>query len=666
MKMQHKFLNIIGIIAVVIAVVAAYFITDAKEKVMNIGIKTENMDTSVRPGDDFFDYATLGWRRNNPVPDDYTRYGAFEVLNDTNLKRVREIAETDTGKIGTLYTIAMNAEKLNADGVAPVKSYLDEIDNIKSADDLPVYLGKMHKFTSAFWGDGVALDEKNSDYYLYNIGQGGIGLSRDYYFDTDEKSVEIRTKYRDFIAKQLKNFGINADAEQIYKLEERMARSFYPKEKLRDPNANYHKMSVEDVKSQFPGFNWDKYLTVRGAAAASDININQPQAIAESIAIMNDTDIALIRDYLKYRIISAADTLLDDKTYEISFDFYNRTMAGQMEQKPRWKRAVALLDGSLGEEIGHLYVDKYFPPAAKERMQQLVKNLQRALGMRIENLDWMSDETKKRALEKLNTFHAKIGYPDKWRDYSNLDISADAPLWENIVRVAKFEDAFWLDKIGQKKDPTIWYMNAHEINAYYDPTTNEVCFPAGILQYPFFDMDADDAFNYGAIGSIIGHEMTHGFDDSGRQFDADGNLRDWWTAADADAFNARARVMRDFFDNIQVAPGVHANGEFTLGENLADYGGITVAYTAYKNFGTPSPEFNGLTPDMRFFIAYAGAWAQNIRDAEALRLTKMDEHSLARWRVNGILPHIDAWYDAFDVTTNDKMYIAPDQRVKLW
>ena len=666
MKMQHKFLNIIGIIAVVIAVVAAYFITDAKEKVMNIGIKTENMDTSVRPGDDFFDYATLGWRRNNPVPDDYTRYGAFEVLNDTNLKRVREIAETDTGKIGTLYTIAMNAEKLNADGVAPVKSYLDEIDNIKSADDLPVYLGKMHKFTSAFWGDGVALDEKNSDYYLYNIGQGGIGLSRDYYFDTDEKSVEIRTKYRDFIAKQLKNFGINADAEQIYKLEERMARSFYPKEKLRDPNANYHKMSVEYVKSQFPGFNWDKYLTVRGAAAASDININQPQAIAESIAIMNDTDIALIRDYLKYRIISAADTLLDDKTYEISFDFYNRTMAGQMEQKPRWKRAVALLDGSLGEEIGHLYVDKYFPPAAKERMQQLVKNLQRALGMRIENLDWMSDETKERALEKLNTFHAKIGYPDKWRDYSNLDISADAPLWENIVRVAKFEDAFWLDKIGKKKDPTIWYMNAHEINAYYDPTTNEVCFPAGILQYPFFDMDADDAFNYGAIGSIIGHEMTHGFDDSGRQFDADGNLRDWWTVADADAFNARARVMRDFFDNIQVAPGVHANGEFTLGENLADYGGITVAYTAYKNFGTPSPEFNGLIPDMRFFIAYAGAWAQNIRDAEALRLTKMDEHSLARWRVNGILPHIDAWYDAFDVTTNDKMYIAPDQRVKLW
>lgn len=664
--MQHKLLNIIGIIAVIIAILLAWYVTNSRGKNMNIGIKTENMDTTVNPGDDFFDYATLGWRRENPIPDDYTRYGAFEILHDKNLARVREIAETDTGKIGTLYAVAMNADKLNIEKTAPVAPYLAEIDKIKSADDLPAYLGHMHKFASAFWGDGVALDEKNSEYYLYNIGQGGIGLSRDYYFDEDEKSVEIRTKYRDFIAKQLKNFGINADAEKIYKLEERMARSFYLKEKLRDPNANYHKMTVADVRARFANFDWDTYLRERWANAATDININQPEAISESIAIMNDTDIGLIRDYLKYRIISAADTLLDDATYEISFDFYNRTMAGQMEQKPRWKRAVSLLDGALGEEIGHLYVDKYFSPAAKERMQQLVKNLQRALGMRIENLDWMSDETKKRALEKLNTFHAKIGYPDKWRDYSDLSISADASLWENVVRVAAFEDGFWLAKIGQKKDPTIWYMNAHEINAYYDPSTNEICFPAGILQYPFFDMDADDAFNYGAIGSIIGHEMTHGFDDSGRQFDADGNLRDWWTAADADAFNARARVIRDFFDNIQVAPGVHANGEFTLGENLADYGGLTVSYTAYKNFGNASDTIENLTPDMRFFIAYAGAWAQNIRDAEALRLTKMDEHSLARWRVNGILPHIDAWYDAFNVTDADKMYVSPEKRVKLW
>ena len=664
--MQHKFLNIIGIIAVVIAFAMAYITVNQRGKVMNIGIKTENMDLSARPGDDFFDYATRGWREKNPVPDDYTRYGAFEVLADTNLERVREIAETDDGKIGTLYKIAMDADRLNADGVTPITPYLAKIDKIKSVNDLPKYLGQMHRFSSAFWGDGVALDEKNSEYYLYNIGQGGIGLSRDYYFDTDDKSIEIRKKYREFIARQSQHFGVNLDAEKIYVLEERMAKSFFPKEKLRDPNANYHKMSIDELKRQFAGFDWDTYLDARGASAATEVNVNQPSAITESIAIMNDTDIELIKDYLRYRIISTADSLTDDAAYEISFDFYNRTMAGQLEQKPRWKRAVALLDGSLGEEIGHLYVDKYFSPDAKARMQNLVKNLQRALGMRIENLEWMSDETKSRALEKLNTFHAKIGYPDKWRDYSELHIDANASLWENMVRVSEFEDAFWIKKIGQKKDPTIWYMNAHEVNAYYDPTTNEICFPAGILQYPFFDMAADDAFNYGAIGSVIGHEMTHGFDDSGRQFDKDGNLRDWWTAADADGFNKRANVLKEYFNNIEVAPGVHANGEFTLGENLADYGGITVAYTAYKNFGTQTNTVENLTPDMRFFIAYAGVWAQNIRDADALRLTKMDEHSLARWRVNGILPHIDAWYDAFGITKTDKLYLAPEQRIKLW
>ena len=664
--MKNKFLNIIGIIAVVAAFVTAYCLTNQGGIVMNAGIKLDNMDTTVRPGDDFFDYATRGWRERHPIPDDYTRYGSFEVLADTNLERVREIAETDDGKIGTLYKIAMNAEKLNADKTTPVKKYLDEIDEIKSVNDLPKYLGKMHRFSSAFWGDGVALDEKNSEYYLYNIGQGGIGLARDYYFDTDEKSAEIRTAYRKFIATQLANFGISADAEKIYAIEERMAKSFFPKEKLRDPNANYHKMSIDELKSQFDGFDWATYLDARGANAATEINVNQPSAINESIAIMNDTDIELIKDYLRYCIISAADTLLDDDTYEISFDFYNRTMAGQKEQKPRWKRAVALLDGSLGEEIGHLYVNKYFSPDAKKRMQKLVKNLQRALGMRIENLEWMSNETKSRALEKLDTFHAKIGYPDKWRDYSELNIDENLSLWENMVRVAEFEDAFWIEKIGQKKDPTIWYMNAHEVNAYYDPTTNEICFPAGILQYPFFDMAADDAFNYGAIGSVIGHEMTHGFDDSGRQFDKDGNLRDWWTAADADGFNARANVLKDYFNNIEVAPNVHANGEFTLGENLADYGGITVAYTAYKNFGTPSDTIENLTADMRFFIAYAGVWAQNIRDADALRLTKTDEHSLARWRVNGILPHIDAWYDAFGIVSTYKLYLAPEKRIKLW
>ncbi len=663
--MKNKLLNIIGIIAVVVtAIFAINFIT--KEKTMNAGIKLENMDLSVRPGDDFYDYATAGWRRANPIPDDYVRFSAFDVTRDINLERVRKIAETDDGKIGTLYKLAMDTDKLNADSVRPVAPYLAEIDAISSRTDLAKYLGHMHTFSSAFWGDGVALDEKDSEHYLYNITQGGIGLARDYFFDDDEKSAQARTKYREFIARQTKNFGIDADADKIYAFEERMAKSFFPKEKLRDPHANYHKMTIAEIRKAFPNFDWDAYLSARGATAATHINIAQPSAITESIAIMNDTDLELIKTYLKYRIATSADGLLDDKTYDITFDFYNRTLTGQKEPKPRWKRAVSLLDSTLGEEIGHLYTDKYFPPAAKERMQTLVKNLQRALGDEIREIEWMSDETRARALEKLSTFRAKIGYPDTWRDYSKLIIRSDETLWENMVRVAEFEDAFWLNKIGRERDDTIWYMNAHEVNAYYDPSTNEVCFPAGILQYPFFDMSADDAFNYGAIGSIIGHEMTHGYDDTGRQFDADGNMRDWWTSADADAFNARADVMRKFFDNIDAIPGVKANGTFTLGENLADYGGVTVAYNAYKKYGTPSNTTDGLTGDMRFFIANAGAWAANMRDDAAIQQTKTDEHSLERWRINGIYPHVNAWYDAFNISPNDKLYIAPENRVKIW
>lgn len=664
--MKNKLLNIIGIIAVVAAVVIAHYLTKPKDVIMNTGIRPENMDTTVRPGDDFYAYATNGWRSAHPIPDDYTRYGVFDVLHDTNLVRVREIAETDTGKIGTLYKIAMNTEKLNADGVRPVAAQIAEIDAIKSRDELPEFIGRMHQMTSAFWGDGVALDETDSTHYLYNIGQGGLGLARDYYFDTDKKTIQIRKKYLEFIAKQMKNFGISVDAKKLYDLELRMARSFYPKEKLRDPHANYHKMTLDEIKSRFPGFDWDAYLAARGATRATQINIAQPEAIAESIAIMNDTDLDLIKTYLKYRIVSSADTLLDDTTYEISFDFYNRTMAGQPTPKPRWKRAVAMLDGTLGEEIGHLYVKKYFSADAKKRMQELVKNLQRALGMRIENLEWMSDETKRQALQKLDTFHAKIGYPDKWRDYSELHIDPNASLWENMLIVSKFEDDFWLNKIGREKDPTLWYMNAHEINAYYDPSTNEICFPAGILQYPFFDMNADDAFNYGAIGSIIGHEMTHGFDDSGRHFDANGNMTDWWTVRDAQGFEQRADALRTQFDKIVIAPGVHANGKFTLGENLADYGGITVSFTAYKNFGHATDVADGFTADQRFFIAYAGSWAQNSRPDEDLRLTKVDEHSLARNRVNGILPNIAMWYDAFGIQPSDALYIAPEKRIKLW
>ena len=659
--MEHKILNIIGICAVVVALAVAFF--ETKGKKMDTGIKLNDMDLTVKPGDDFYDFATRGWRNANPIPADYSRYGMFDVLVNTNLARVRDIAENDKGKIGKLYKIAMDEKKLNTDGTAPVAKYLQQIDAIKSRSELPEFLGKFHAFSGGFFSDGVGLDEKDSEHYLYNIGQGGIGLSRDYYFDDDEKSVEVRKKYIEYISKQMENFGMNADAKKIFELEKRMAKSFFKKEKLRDPVANYHKMPIAQLKSELPGFDWDAYFRARGIAPEY-INVNQIEPIAESIKIINTVDLDLLKAYLKWFLISSADGFLDDKTYDIAFDF-SRVLSGQAEKKPRWKRAVAMLDGSLGEEIGRLYVKKYFSDAAKKRMQTLVKNLQSALKMRIEQLDWMSENTKRQALKKLNTFRAKIGYPDVWRDYSKLEIRDDS-LYDNMIRVAEFEDRFWLDKIGQKKDPNIWFMNAHEVNAYYDPTTNEICFPAGILQYPFFDMTADDAFNYGAIGAVIGHEMTHGFDDSGRQFDENGNMRDWWGDADAKSFVARANVMRDFFNNIIVAPNVHANGEFTLGENLADYGGITVAYTAYMNFGNRTESADGFTDVQRFFISYATNWAGNIRDEAILKQTKTNEHSLERWRVNGILPHIDAWYDAFGVGPDDKMYVAPENRVKIW
>lgn len=662
--MQHTWLNIIGIICVTCAIIFAHVYK--KGKTMDMGIKTENMDMTVTPGDNFFDYATLGWQRAHPIPDDYAKYSTLEVLLETNLKRVREIAEQDTGKIGTLYKIAMDETKLNSDGIKPILKYFDEIDAIKSKSELPEYLGKHHAFFSSFWDEAVALDEQDSEHFLYNITQGGTALPRDYYFDTDAQTKKVRKKYIEFIAAQFKNFGVNANAKDIYALEERMAKSFFTKEVLRDPHANYHKMSRKDFIAEYNGFDWDTYFNARGSNAAEYINVGQPPAIKELIKIINDTDLKLIKNYLKYSIILAADDFLDDKTYDISFDFFNRTMSGQKEQKPRWKRAIGILDGTLGEEIGRLYVKKYFPASAKRRMQKLVNNLRRAYALRMEHIDWMSDDTRTRALEKLNSFTAKIGYPDKWRDYSKLEIDKDETLFENMIRVAKFEDDFWLNKIGKEKDPTLWYMNPHQINAYYDPSTNEICFPAGILQYPFFDMNADDAFNYGAIGAIIGHEMTHGFDDSGRHFDKDGNMRDWWTTPDATEFEKRANVMRDFFDKIVIAPGINANGKFTLGENLADYGGVTISYTAYKNFGNDSDTIKGLTPDMRFFIAYAGAWAGNMRPEQEVTQTKTNEHSLNRNRVNGILPHIDAWYDAFDIKPENKMYIAPGDRVKLW
>ncbi|MCL2331043.1 MAG: M13 family metallopeptidase [Proteobacteria bacterium] len=674
--MKSKILNIAGVIAVLVVALAVAYLK--KDNHMGVGINLENMDLTVRPGDDFYDFATAGWQRANPLTGEYSRFGAFDKLREENLKQIRELVEglaanphaagTVAQKIGDLYKVAMDADRLNADGIRPVGPDLAAIDAIGDKSELPAFMGRaVHPFTASFWADGVAPDMKDSSTNIFSIGQDGVGLpEREYYFDTDKKSEEIRQKYKKYMADAFAMFGMDpAEAKRVYAIEERMAKSFYKKEKLRLPEENYHKQSYAEFVKSFAGFDWDKYFAARGVHP-QNIDVGQPEPFAESLAILSDAPLADIKLYLKWQMINDAMGFLNDAAYDLSFEFYGKTLSGKTDQRPRWKRGIGTLNGTLGEAVGQMYVEKYFPPAAKERMVVLVENLRAAYGQRIRALPWMSDETKKRATEKLGAFRAKIGYPDKFRDYSKLEISANDSYWENIKRADKFEDEYQLAKADKPVDRNEWLMNPHEVNAYYSPLTNEICFPAGILQYPFFDMRADDAFNYGAIGAVISHEMTHGFDDQGRKFDKDGNMNDWWTAADSAAFDKRAKVLKEFFNNIEVAPGTNANGEFTIGENLADYGGVTISFTAFQNTNPGDEIKDGFTPAQRFFIAYAGTEAGNIRPEEVLLLTKTDVHSLGRWRVNGILPHVDAWSDTFNVTPADKLYVAPEKRVAIW
>ena len=437
--------------------------------------------------------------------------------------------------------------------------------------------------------------------------------------------------------------------------------------KARDPQANYHKMTVAELERQAPGIDWNLYFKSLGLPEVKELNVAQPEALAEVAKQVGKGDLDAQKSYLLWKVIDGAASYLSDEFVEANFDFYGKVLSGTPEMQPRWKRAVSAVDGMMGEAVGKMYVEKYFPAAAKERMVKLVGNLQQALGERIRALTWMSDETKAKALEKLSAIYVKVGYPDQWRDYSSLDIKKDS-YWANVLRSNVFEYDYMLAKNGKPVDKTEWMMTPQTVNAYYNPTTNEICFPAGILQYPFFDMKADDAFNYGAIGVVIGHEMTHGFDNHGRQYDKDGNLRDWWTAEDAKKFEERTQVLVDWFDKIEVLPGLHANGKLTLGENIADYGGLQVAFQAFHNAVKDAPlgVVDGFTPEQRFYLAYAGVWAANIRDEEIRLRTQTDEHSLGRWRVNATLPHIEGWYEAFGVQEGDPMYLAPDKRASIW
>ena len=452
------------------------------------------------------------------------------------------------------------------------------------------------------------------------------------------------------------------------KVETRLAENSKSAVELRDPYANYNKITVAQLKKEVPEINWDVYFTTIGLKDLQDVNVGQMGEIKTVADLLKKEDLNVLKSYLQWNVINAASSYLSDAFVAQNFDFYGKTLSGRKEMQPRWKRAVGTVNGVLGEAVGQMYTEKYFPAAAKERMTKLVANLQKALGERIQGLEWMSEETKVKALEKLAAFHVKIGYPDKWRDYSNLEIKNDS-YWDNIVRSNHFDYDKMIAKAGKPVDKDEWLMTPQTVNAYYNPTTNEICFPAAILQYPFFDMNADDACNYGAIGVVIGHEMTHGFDDQGRQYDKDGNLKDWWTSEDAKNFKERAQVLVDYFNKIEVLPGLMANGELTLGENIADHGGLQIAYLALQKAMTENPlgkDENGFTPEQRFFLSYGNVWAGNIRDEQIRLQTKSDPHSLGRWRVNAALPHISMWYDAFGVKEGDALYLPVEKRASIW
>ena len=656
-----------------------------KEAKSTSGIDLANMDTTVAAGTDFFRYACGGWNEAHPLTAEYSRYGTFDLLFDNSQKQLRELIEglaaqknnpagSAAQKIGDLYNMAMDSVTLNKQGAEPVKAMLGKIAALKDKSEIiPMMTEMAHAGIGTYFHSYVYADPKNSSLNIFQMGQGGINLGeKEYYLDNDSITQNIREQYKVYIGKLFQLAGFTeAEAQQkvadVMEIETAIAKASRSATELRDPEANYHKMSFEELKKTISGIDWDAYVKGLGIQAPAELNVEQVEPIQEVARLMNTLPVSKHVSYLEYNLLDAAASCLSDDFVAARFDFYGKVLSGRQVNQPRWKRAVNSVNGMLGELVGEMYVEKYFPAAAKERMVKLVKNLQTALGERINAQDWMSDSTKVKAQEKLAAFHVKVGYPDKWKDYSKLDIKKDS-YWANVCRASEWSFNDMYSRLGKPVDKDEWLMTPQTVNAYYNPSTNEICFPAAILQPPFFNMEADDAANYGDIGVVIGHEMTHGFDDQGRQFDKNGNLTDWWAPGDADRFKARAQVMVDFFNNIEVLPGLHANGELTLGENLADHGGLNVAYLAFQNATKDAPlgVVDGFTPEQRFFLAYATLWAGNIRDEQIRVYTKSDPHSLGKWRVNGALPHIQAWYDAFHITPSDPLYVAPEKRVNVW
>ena len=645
-----------------------------------------NIDTTQDPGTDFFQYATGAWQAANPMTDEYARYGQFDALREKSREQLKDLvleqaaltAEpgSNAQKVGDLYRMVMDSTRRNAEGTAPVKPYMDQVAALNDKSQIVPLMANFYRVgIGSFFGTGVSTDIMESNSNQLGIYQGGISLpEKEYYSDTDEASTNIRNKYKEYVVNMFKLYGFDekeaeAKMNAVLAIETRLAAKHLSRVERRNPLNSYHKISYAELKKEIPGIDWDTFYSILGINGIEALNLAHPEAVKEVAAIINETPLNDIKAYLQWKIMRSTSNELTDAIETETFAFYGTVLSGKKVQQPRWKRALDAVNGTLGDIIGELYVAKHFPPAAKERMVQLVNNLQIALGERIDAQEWMSDETKQAAHAKLNTFTVKIGYPDKWDDYSGLAVDPSLSYADNCRKISEFEwNKHIAEKWGKPVDREEWHMTPQTVNAYYNPTTNEICFPAGILQYPFFDMSEDDAFNYGAIGVVIGHEMTHGFDDQGRQFDKDGNFANWWTDEDAKSFNERTQVIVDFFNKIEVLPGLYANGKLTLGENIADHGGLMIAMQAFRNAtkDAPLPVINGYTPEQRFYLSYSGVWAGHVRDEEIRNLTKSDPHSLSRWRVNGTLPHIDDWYTAFGITEESPMFVPQEERLNVW
>jgi len=652
------------------------------------GLNEADFNKSVRPGDDFYEYACGGWMKNNPLPAAYSRYGSFDRLQEDNDKRINGILKelqsntyakgTIEQKLSDLYKLAMDSTRRNKEGVAPVMPLIKKLEAAKSVKQLLAIQLELAPYgEQEFFYAGFGADEKNATQNILSIYQSGLTLGqKEYYLDNDKATAGIREAFKKHVVKMFQLFGFSKSAatkkmQNVMKVETALAKVSKSRTELRDPEANYNKMTLKEFEAKYPNLPLVKVMNAKGIDTKflQEMVVGQPDFLEGANKVVGALKPAEYRDVLEWSLVEGSANYLNDAAAAESFDFYGKIKAGRKENHPLWKRSTGQVERVMGEALGKIYAEKYFPEAAKQRMLTLIKNLQIALGERIAAQDWMDDSTKVNALLKLNTFYVKVGYPDKWTDLSKLEIDPAKSFYDNMQACAKFWNAHNIEHtVGKPVDRDDWHMTPQTVNAYYNPTTNEICFPAGILQYPFFDMTADDAFNYGAIGVVIGHEMTHGFDDQGRQFDKDGNMHDWWKEADGKNFTERTDKYADFFSAIKVLPDLNGNGRLTLGENLADHGGLQVAWTAYKNATKRNPlgEKNGLTADQRFFHAYAGVWAGNITEAEIRNRTKSDPHSLGRWRVNGALPHIDAWYEAFGVKEGDKMFIPKQERLELW